>query len=92
VPQSLLAKIARIGGNRLLNQAVDRIDAAAPKIKPSVTGRLAGSALLRIASRSVPGAIVVTGGLIAKTLHDRRKTKRLTSAPARPASLTDDAA
>jgi hypothetical protein len=92
VPQSLLAKIARIGGNRLLNQAVDRIDSATPTAKPSLTGTLAGAALVRIASRSVPGAIVVTGGLIAKTLHDRRKAKRQVSGLAQLAAPTDDPA
>lgn len=38
----------------------------------SLTGTLVGTALARIATRSVPGAIVVGGGLLAKTLYDRR--------------------
>ncbi len=33
-------------------------------------------ALARIATRSVPGALVVGGGALAKTLLDRRKTRR----------------
>ncbi len=33
-------------------------------------------ALARIATRSVPGAIVVGGGALAKALLDRRKTRR----------------
>lgn len=34
---------------------------------------LIGTAVARIATRSVPGAILVGGGLLAKTLYDRRK-------------------
>lgn len=74
--ESLLARIARQSGARLLDKAVGRIDAAAPVKKPGLAGKIAGAALVRIATRSVPGAIIVTGGLIAKTLHDRRKAKR----------------
>jgi len=33
-------------------------------------------AILRLATRSVPGAILVGGGLLAKALHDRRKSKK----------------
>lgn len=33
-------------------------------------------ALARVATKSVPGAIVVGGGAIAKTLFDRRKSRR----------------
>lgn len=85
--ESLLARIARKGGGKLLDQAVGRIEAAAsPAKKPGIAGRIAGAALVRIATRSVPGAIVVTGGLIAKTLHDRRKAKK--AADAGPALLT----
>ena len=74
--ESLLARIARQSGARLLDKAVGRIDATAPVKKPGLVGKIAGAALVRIATRSVPGAIIVTGGLIAKTLHDRRKSKR----------------
>lgn len=38
----------------------------------SMTQTLVGTALARVATRSVPGAIVVGGGLLAKTLYDRR--------------------
>lgn len=33
---------------------------------------LVGTAIARIATRSVPGAIIVGGGMLAKTLYDRR--------------------
>lgn len=83
----VLAEIARKHGPRLLEQALDRLiadprlqaEAAAPaeKLKKASLGRLiANAALVRVATRSVPGAIIVSGGLIAKALHDRRKAKR----------------
>jgi hypothetical protein len=74
---SLLTKIARQSGGKLLDHAVGRIEAAVPKGKPGLIGKIAGAALVRIATRSVPGAIVVTGGLIAKSLHDKRKAKKI---------------
>lgn len=37
---------------------------------------LVSFALARIATRSVPGAIVVGGGALAKSLYDRRKNRR----------------
>jgi len=54
------------------------LDAAIPVgSKPkTLGGKLAGAALLRIATRSVPGAIVITGGLVAKLLHDRRQARK----------------
>lgn len=39
----------------------------------SVSETLVGTALARLATRSVPGAIVIGGGLLAKTLYDRRR-------------------
>lgn len=52
--------------------------AAAKTAKPKKRGlgtRLLTAAATRIATRSVPGAIVVGGALLAKTLHDRRKNR-----------------
>lgn len=37
---------------------------------------LVSFALARIATKSVPGAIVVGGGALAKSLYDRRKSRR----------------
>lgn len=42
----------------------------------SMLQNLAAYGATRIATRSIPGAAVVWGGLIAKTLYDRRKGKR----------------
>jgi hypothetical protein len=74
--RNLLGRIVRQNGGRLLDGAVERIVPAGSSAKPGLAGKIAGAALIRIATRSVPGAIVVTGGLIAKAVHDRRKAKR----------------
>ena len=50
--------------------------AKAPKPKRSIGTRLLTAAATRIATRSVPGAIVVGGVLLAKTLHERRKNRK----------------
>lgn len=48
----------------------------APKPKRGIGTRLLTAAATRIATRSVPGAIVVGGALLAKTLHERRKNRK----------------
>ena len=81
----LIADLALRGGGQLLRHAVERTVLGAKfspgKAKDIVAGRsmfqtLLGTAVARIATRSVPGAIVVGGGLLAKTLYDRRQDKR----------------
>ncbi len=83
----VIAQIARKHGPKLLQQAVSRLagdpimrdEVLAPGgklAKSSIGKRIAGAALLRVATRSVPGAILVSGGLIAKALHDRHKARR----------------
>lgn len=42
----------------------------------SITETLLHTAVAKIATRSVPGAIVVGGGMLAKTLYDRRRGRR----------------
>jgi hypothetical protein len=42
----------------------------------SMTQTLVSTAIARVATRSVPGAIVVGGGMLAKMLYDRRQTRR----------------
>lgn len=78
--RSVLGRIARQNGGRLLDSALDRV---IPQVegKPSLLGKIAGAALIRVATRSVPGAIVVTGGLLAKALHDKRKAKKAAKGP-----------
>ncbi len=80
----VLADIALRGGGLLLRRGVERgilgasrsPETARAIVKGrSLAGTLAGAALARIATTSVPGAILVGGGLLAKTLYDRRKSR-----------------
>lgn len=78
----IIADIALRGGGRLLRVLVERnlLKTKYPKdtAKSLVNGRgmaqaLVGTAIARVATRSVPGAILVGGGLLAKALYDRGK-------------------
>ena len=82
----ILADVLLRTGERLLRQSVETgvlgqksgkfkgKDKATKIVRGGSTAKtLIGTAIARIASRSVPGAIVVGGGLLAKTLYDRRK-------------------
>lgn len=76
----ILATILRQGGGRLLNTAIakalpDEPAEAAGKKKNLLAG-VAGFVALRVATKSVPGAIVVGSGLIAKKLYDRRQATK----------------
>ena len=80
----VLADVALRGGGRLLRHLVERTllqtKYTPGKAKAIVKGRsmsqtLIGTALARVATRSVPGALVVGGGLLAKTLYDKRRGK-----------------
>ncbi len=78
----ILADIAIRGGGRLLRHAVERtllgVKYPPGKARDIVKGRsmiqtLVGTAAARLATRSVPGALLIGGALIAKTLYDRGK-------------------
>ncbi len=82
----ILTDIALRAGTKLLQRGpTGRVLAralpfgrAANTVKgPSLAGSLVGTALAKVATRSVPGAIFVGGGLMAKALYDRRKAKRI---------------
>jgi hypothetical protein len=75
VNKGLLAGIARRGGNRVINRVVTDL-MPADEVKPSIGKRIVGAALVRIASRSVPGAIIVGGGLLARAIHRKRQEQR----------------
>jgi len=90
----IIADLALRGGGRLLRHAVERglLGAKYGKsdAKDLVKGRtmtqtLVGTAIARIATRSVPGALLVGGGLLAKTLFDRRQGKTKAKADGRKA-------
>ena len=78
----LLASIVRQGGGKLLDLGLGRMfppaagRAKTAEPKRSLTKAAAGAALTRIATRSVPGAIVVGGAMLAKTLYNRRRARR----------------
>ena len=75
----IITHLVRHGGNRLIDLTLGRVlpeDPTLPKKRPTLLGGLAGVAAVRIATRSVPGAIVVGGGWLAKTLYERRRAKR----------------
>jgi hypothetical protein len=78
----LLADIALRGGEMIVRRGLERgllgQRYAPEKARKIIKGRslgeaVIGTALARLAMRSVPGAIIVGGGLLAKTLYDRRK-------------------
>jgi hypothetical protein len=75
VNKGLLAGIARRGGNRVIDRVVSDL-MPADTVKPSIGKRIVGAALVRIASRSVPGAIIVGGGLLARAIHRKRQEER----------------
>ncbi len=75
----IITTLVRRSGNRLIDLTLGRVlpdNPALPNKRPTLLGGLAGAAAVRIATRSVPGAIVVGGGLLAKTLYDRRRAKQ----------------
>ena len=78
----IITDIVLRGGGRLLRNAVEKgmLGVKYPQDKASglVKGRsmantLIATAVARVATRSIPGALLVGGGLLAKTLYDRRK-------------------
>jgi len=80
----LLTDLVLRGGGQIMRHAVERtiLGTRYPKEKAKniVKGRsmvqtILGTALARIATRSVPGAILVGGGMLAKTLYDRNRGK-----------------
>jgi hypothetical protein len=80
----IIADVALRGGGRLLRHLVERsvlgIKYPPDKARDIVKGRgmaqtLIGTAVARVATRSVPGALIVGGGLLAKTLYDRSKKR-----------------
>lgn len=80
----ILADIALRTGGALLRRGVEKglmgAKMGSKKAGRVIQGRsmmqtLVGTAIARVATRSVPGAIVVGGGLLAKTLYDRRRSR-----------------
>jgi hypothetical protein len=81
----VIADIALRGGGRLLRHLVEttvlKTKYESEKAKNIVKGRgmiqtLVGTAAARVATKSVPGAILVGGGLLAKALYDRQRGRQ----------------
>jgi hypothetical protein len=77
----IIADVALRAGAALLRHGVEKgivgSKLGSKKAARVIKGRtmmqsLVGTAIARIATRSVPGAIIVGGGMLAKTLYDRR--------------------
>ncbi len=78
---STLARLIRRGGGRLLDRAVATVlpekpaSVGAPRPRHPVIKAITGAAISNFATKSVPGAIIVGGGLLAKALYDRKKAR-----------------
>lgn len=81
----LIADVAIRAGSYLIRRSVEKgllrnrygKNTAREIIQQRTLGQtLVSTGLARIASRSVPGAFIIGGGALAKTLFDRRKSKR----------------
>lgn len=60
----------------LLKARFDQEQAAAIVEGRGLTHTLVSTTIARVATRSVPGALLVGGGLVAKTLYDRSISRR----------------
>ena len=72
----ILAAMARKGGGKLLDAAIGKVlpvaaPAAEEAVKKTMLGGLAGMVAMRVATRSVPGAIVV-GGAVTRVTNRAR--------------------
>jgi hypothetical protein len=75
----LLTNILSRRGSVLVNSAVRTLIQPVPGAAPrrrGISARLIETILLRVATKSVPGAIIIGGGLLARHLHERKQAKR----------------
>jgi hypothetical protein len=84
VANRVLADIALRSGVTLLRRAIENglLEGKAGSARTrriikggTLGGTVIATAAVRIATRSIPGAILVGGGLVAKALYDRRRRK-----------------
>ena len=76
----ILATLARRQSGRFLGRTMDRYLPMEPVslTRPStLVGGIVTAVALRVATSSVPGALVVGGGILAKALIDRGRKERL---------------
>jgi hypothetical protein len=81
----LIADIGMRAASRLFRRTMEkgllRLNFPPEKAHEAIEGRTLGQTLIlaglaRVATRSVPGALLVTGGLIAKSILDRSLSRR----------------
>lgn len=84
----IVADLAVRAGEKLVRRGVERglLDGKPAKTSRVIRGptfkeTILGTVAAEVARRSVPGAILVGGGLIAKVLRDRRLAKKALKAP-----------
>ena len=88
IARSLIARVARQGGGKLVDLAVARLvpDTVAKGTTPKggksggIGSGIATVAAAQLARRSVPAAIVIGGAVLAKHLYDRRRAKAAAAA------------
>ncbi|HZF46209.1 MAG TPA: hypothetical protein VEZ26_07735 [Sphingomonadaceae bacterium] len=98
-PGSTLAGLALRHGAKLARRTIDKRlsiggisagDVDSAFTARGLVGTIALTAATRLATRSVPGALVVGGGLVAKALYERRKRKREEAQQAEQAALAPE--
>jgi hypothetical protein len=81
----LLANAAILAGSYIVRRAVEKGllhgryggDAAQELLASKNIGQtVVAMGLAKLATRSLPGAVIVSGGAVAKALYDRRQAKR----------------
>jgi len=84
----ILARIAKANGGKVLNAAIDALLPVEPGAvkRGGLIGVIAGAVMVRIATRSVPGAIVIGGAVLAKRIHDRKQNRAARKTPENPPS------
>ncbi len=84
-PGEMVIDIALHEGTQLARRAIHKqlskvgvssLDPATIEAGQSFSRQLIASAIARLASRSVPGTMVVGAGLLAKGLYERRRIRR----------------
>ena len=76
--KDIIAQLHKKHGRKLFANPYDRLVPPGEGTRPTLRRKLANAVLLRIATRSLPGALMVGTGLIARhlhTLHMARKAK-----------------
>jgi len=94
----IAANLAVRAGQSLVRRGVERgllngqaADAGRVVHGSSLGETVAGTVMAEVARRSVPGALLVGGGLLAKALRDRHRARKAAAALPPPADPKNDA-